>query len=155
MLSIYRILALVAVALVVLSGCDYSPFHQKWACESGQEDLKLRCEMSKSVPIFRSAEHLHGIDFCEPKMVDYEINIRLSLSFIESEGHYVAVGGYCDFHSRYDGILNHLEAEDMTFDGMLFQVHSCEPDRYEDLNRRAEALGLNVTSHQISNCEAE
>lgn len=155
MLSVSRALVLIPISLLLLSGCDYSPFHQKWACESGEVDLKLRCEASRDIPLFRSAEHLHSFDLCKPKMMDYEINMELSWSFIESEGHYVAVGGYCDFHSRLDGILEYIEAEDTTFDGMLFQVHSCAPDRFEDLNLRAKALGLKVTSHRLSDCEDE
>src|SRR6056297_3406355 len=120
----YRTLVLILIVLLLLPGCNYSPFHQKWACESGEEDLKLRCEASKDIPLFRSAEHLHSFELCKPKMVDYEINMELSWSFIESEGHYVAVGGYCDFHSRLGGILDYIEEGDTTFDGMLFQVHS-------------------------------
>ena len=87
--------------------------------------------------------------------MDYELNIEFFWNFIESKGHYVAVGGYCDFHSRYDGILDYIEEGDTTFDGVLFQVHSCAPDRYENLNLKAEALGLNVTSHLLSDCEDE
>lgn len=151
----YRTLLLMLIMSILLPGCNYSPFHQKWACESGEEDLKLRCEASKEIPFLRSAEHLHSIDLCKPKSDYYEETVAISWVSIEEMGHYVAAGGYCDFHSRYDGILNHLENIDKTFGGMLFQVHSCAPDRYHDLNLRAENLGLRVTSHHLKDCDVQ
>lgn len=153
MASTYRILLPVAIAFLLLSGCDFSPSYWRWACESGREDEKLLCEMSKDIPIFRSAEQLHGFDLCEPKTDYYEETMTISWSSIADKGSYVAAGGYCDFHSRYDGILDYLEETNATFDGMLFQVHSCAPDLYEDLNLRAEALELRVTSHRLKDCD--
>ena len=138
--------------LMLLPACDRAPSYWKWACDSDRESEILQCEMSKNIPLFRSAEHLQGFDLCEPKTEYYEQTTAISWAAIENMGAYVAIGGYCDFRSRYDSVLDYLEEEGSMFEGMLFQVHSCVPKHYLDLNLRAENLGLSVTSYQLDEC---
>lgn len=153
MLIYHRPLFILLIASLLLTGCNHSPFHKKWACESGSEQLKLRCEASKNIPWFRSAEHLHTFDLCQPKTMDYELNLELSWRFIESEGHYAAIGGYCDFNVRLAAVIDHLDYTDAQFQGMLFQIYSCDPLRYEELSSRVESLGLTVRSYRFPDCE--
>lgn len=145
---------LIVIALV--SGCDKSSSHWSWTCDNNRRDLDLICEMSKSIPNAYKPEQLHPMGLCRSVETDYyESHIDFYFQKINDDSGYSAIGGYCDFHARFDDILDYLEETDTSFDNMLFQVHSCAPDRYEDLNLRAEALGLQVTSHRLSDCEDE
>jgi hypothetical protein len=66
---------------------------------------------------------------------------------------YIAMGGYCDYLKKYREVLDLAEEMGSRFDGLYLQVFSCDQQKYQSANLRAEALGVEVSSFSLEGCE--
>jgi hypothetical protein len=141
------------VLAAMLVGCSVEEGHWAWTCGNDRQDLDLICEMSKTIPDSHAAEELYAVDLCRGvDSDDKNMNLEFVLRSAFDEGKYAAIGGYCDFRPRLTSFLEYLEGGSSSFEGVLMQVHSCDPPQYCDLVDRLEEVGFRVTVHSLRGC---
>ena len=142
------------VLAAVLAGCTVEESHWAWTCGNDRQDLDLICEMSGAIPDSYVAEEMYAVDLCRRvDSDDKNMNFEFVLRSAFDEGKYAAIGGYCDFRPSLTSFLKYLEDESSSFEGVLMQIHSCDPPQYRDLVTRLEGVGFRVTAHRLKSCE--